>query len=236
MIDTSTIKQDIRHKGFSLINQLYLPEEVNALIAAIDNLNTSSLVFRKTKDLFAIRQFLKEAPQLKQLIFNTSLMNLINKVFGPDYFVVKSIYFDKPPQSNWFFAYHQDLKISVKEKAEVSGFENWTVKLNQFAVQPPLTILEDNFTVRIHLDSTTKANGALKVIPGSHSKGIYRPGTSDHRMQDEVYCELKSGGLMFMRPLLMHASDRTVNAKRRRVIHIEFSRMSLPEGPSWAEA
>lgn len=60
-------------------------------------------------------------------------------------------------------AYHQDLTISVDTKIEVENFENWTIKQNQFAVQPPKEILEDNFTVRIHIDTTTKENGALKV-------------------------------------------------------------------------
>lgn len=71
-------------------------------------------------------------------------------------------------------AYHQDLTISVNKKIEAVNFENWTVKQNQFAVQPPKEILEDNFTIRIHIDKTTKDNGALKVINNSHSKGILR--------------------------------------------------------------
>ncbi|WP_299113749.1 phytanoyl-CoA dioxygenase family protein [uncultured Winogradskyella sp.] len=33
--------------------------------------------------------------------------------------------------------------------------------------------------MRIHLDNTTKDNGALKVMPKSHLKGIIRKGTKD---------------------------------------------------------
>jgi hypothetical protein len=37
-------------------------------------------------------------------------------------------------------AYHQDLTVSVDKKVEIEGFGPWTVKQNQFAVQPPLPI------------------------------------------------------------------------------------------------
>jgi len=40
---------------------------------------------------------------------------------------------------------------------------------------------------------------------------------------------------MIMRPLLLHASDRTTNHKKRRIIHIEFSKAALPEGLNWSE-
>ncbi|HEX2629378.1 MAG TPA: phytanoyl-CoA dioxygenase family protein, partial [Chitinophagaceae bacterium] len=118
---------------------------------------------------------------------------------------------------------------------EVDGFQSWTVKQNQFAVQPPLEYLEDNFTIRIHLDDTTKENGALKVIPGSHLKGVYRAGEIDKGIDNETDCEVPVGGIMFMKPLLMHASGRTTNGKQRRVIHVEFSRMNLPQDLNWAE-
>ncbi|WP_255486856.1 phytanoyl-CoA dioxygenase family protein [Mucilaginibacter sp. SP1R1] len=98
-----------------------------------------------------------------------------------------------------------------------------------------MNILQDNFTIRVHLDDVDENNGALKVIPGSHQKGIYRPETIDWQNETEITCPVKSGGVMVMRPLLLHASNRTTNNKKRRVVHIEFSRMELPEGIDWAE-
>lgn len=40
---------------------------------------------------------------------------------------------------------------------------------------------------------------------------------------------------MLMKPLLLHSSSRTLNNNRRRVIHIEFSSITLPEELNWAE-
>ncbi|WP_371414614.1 hypothetical protein [Flavobacterium sp. 140616W15] len=38
-----------------------------------------------------------------------------------------------------------------------------------------------------------------------------------------------------MKPLLFHASNKTTNNERRRVIHIEFSNIELPNGLDWSE-
>jgi len=146
MIAFKTHQDKIAADGYSVINSIYNEGEVNTIINAIAAVDTSKPTFRKTNDLFAIRQFLKEIPQIKSLIFTDKLNKIISDLFGDGYFVAKSIYFDKPEKSNWFVAYHQDLTISVDQKLSLPGFGPWTVKHNQFAVQPPIDILQNNFT------------------------------------------------------------------------------------------
>lgn len=228
-------KQELNELGFSVIENIYSTEEIQAIVYCIDNLDTSKPIFRKSADLFAIRQFLKEAPEIKPLLFNAKLKNAIQKIAGDDYFIVKSIYFDKPETSNWFVSYHQDLTISVDKKQETEDFEFWTSKHNQFAVQPSLAILENIFTIRIHLDDTDENNGALKVVEKSHLKSIYRPETIDWNTEKEVICNVEAGGIMLIKPLLLHGSNKTINHKKRRVIHIEFSNKTLPNDLSWSE-
>jgi ectoine hydroxylase-related dioxygenase (phytanoyl-CoA dioxygenase family) len=235
MTDLISPTQQIEQQGFTVIPGVFDHDEIAAIIAVIQQTDPSNPTFRKSNDLFAIRQFLKEVPAVQPLVLTERLTTIVQSLFGEGYFVVKSIYFDKPAQSNWFVAYHQDLTISVDKRAEVPGFGPWTVKQNQFAVQPPLEILEHNFTIRIHLDDTDRNNGALKVVPGSHAKGIYRPETIDWSKETEAICEVPRGGIMIMRPLLLHASGRTTNEARRRVIHIEFSNKQLPHGLNWSE-
>jgi hypothetical protein len=228
-------KEQLLTNGFIVISNIFSTEEIENIIATIETADTSKPTFRKSSDLFAIRQFLKEVPQTLPLIFIEKLNGLINEIFGCDYFVAKSIYFDKPEASNWFVSYHQDLTISVDKKLEVEGFGPWTIKQGQFAVQPPLSILQNNFTIRIHLDDTDENNGALRVIPGSHLEGIYRTETIDWTKEKEIVCSVPKGGIMIMRPLLLHASGRTTNNKKRRVIHIEFSNQQLPSSLQWSE-
>ena len=228
-------KQDFNTKGFLCIDDVYTSDEIAQLANIINQADSNNTTFRKNKDLFAIRQFLKEVPDAAAIIFNVNLKQLISNWFSENYFVTKSIYFDKPEESNWFVAYHQDLTISVDKRIEAAGFGPWTVKQNQFAVQPPIQILENNFTVRIHLDDTTADNGALKVIPGSHCRGVQRAEELRADELNQTVCAVQRGGVMLMRPLLFHASNRTLNSKRRRVIHIEFSNAVLPYGLQWSE-
>lgn len=228
-------KTELETNGYSIIDSIYSKEEVTSIIELINQLDTSKPIFRKTENIFAIRQFLKEVPEIKPLIFNENLKNVIKKIGGKDYFVVKSIYFDKPEKSNWFVPYHQDLTISVDKKLENIGFSNWTTKHNQFAVQPTSDILENIFTVRIHLDDTNDENGALKILEKSHQKSVFRLENQNLKNEKEVFCNVKSGGIMLMKPLLFHGSNKTTNEKNRRVIHIEFSNKILPNNLIWSE-
>lgn len=228
-------KAHILENGFTVINNIFSDKETELMIEMLERTDISNENFRKSEDLFAIRQFLKELPEINDLVFNNNIKTIISEIFGEKYVAVKSIYFDKPEKSNWYVAYHQDLTVSVDKRIEMAGFGPWTTKKNQFAVQPPLSILENVYTIRIHLDDTDENNGALKVIPASHSKGICRPETIDWNVETEEICNVERGGVMIMKPLILHGSNRTTNGKKRRVIHIEFSDMELPGELQWSE-
>lgn len=235
MKNNPTYKTQLNDIGFTTIENIYSADEIEQILATIEQVDTSKATFRKSTDLFAIRQFLKEIPEIAKFIFNDNLKTVVRQLFGVDYFVVKSIYFDKPETSNWFVSYHQDLTISVDKKVEIENFGPWTVKQGQYAVQPSIDILNNIFTVRIHLDDTDENNGALKVIAQSHLKGIYRSETIDWKTEVETICKVQKGGIMIMKPLLLHSSNKTINNKKRRVIHIEFSNKKLPTEIQWAE-
>jgi ectoine hydroxylase-related dioxygenase (phytanoyl-CoA dioxygenase family) len=231
----NSAKHEITEQGFTIINAVYNDFEIEKIITLIEKTNSNKTTFRKSKDLFAIRQFHKEIPKALAIIFNDNLKKIMSSYLAEGYFITKSIYFDKPEMSNWFVPYHQDLTINVNKKADLEGYHKWTVKGNQFGVIPPISILENNFTIRIHLDETTQDNGALKVINKSHTKGIYRLESINFDEEKETICEVKRGGIMIMKPLLWHTSNKTTNNKKRRVIHLEFSNQKLPNEIDWSE-
>src|SRR6218665_3209883 len=154
MYNLETSKQELLENGFSVVNDIYSFIEIQHILNAIGSVDTSKETFRKTADLFAIRQFFKEVPNVFNLVFTPKLKELIRQILVDNFFVVKSIYFDKPAASNWYVAYHQDLTISVDKRLELKSFGPWTIKQNQFAVQPPINFLENITTIRIHLDDT----------------------------------------------------------------------------------
>src|SRR5688572_11794589 len=99
-------KKQLEKDGFTIAENIYTKQELEKIIKPITQVDAANKNFRKTGDLFAIMQFFKEIPGAVPKIFNNKISSLIAGVLGPDHFVVKSIYFDKPERSNWFVAYH----------------------------------------------------------------------------------------------------------------------------------
>lgn len=228
-------KLELTENGYSVTTAMYSKTEISQILSCIESSEQSGELFLKTKDLFAIRQLIISIPELTGLLFNEKLSKLLEELFQTEYFLTKAIYFDKPIDSNWFVAYHQDLSISVDSKAAVEKYTNWTFKKGQYGVQPPIHILENTVTVRIHLDDTDEQNGALKVIPKSHLQGIIRNGSEHWKIDNEQICKVEKGGAMLMKPLTLHASNRTTNGKKRRVIHLEFNTHELAKPLHWLE-
>ena len=147
----------------------------------------------------------------------------------------RAIYFDKSPDTNWLVPWHQDLTIALREPAEVPGFGPWSTKDGLTHVQPPVALLEQMLTVRLHLDPADASNGALRVLPGSHRSGRLDPSQIQQwrERQPEFLCTASAGDVLLMRPLLLHASARSTADRHRRILHIEYAGFTLPEGLHW---
>ena len=114
---------------------------------------------------------------------------------------------------------------------------NWRETKERIVVQPNRELLESIFTIRIHLDDCTVKNGALRVIEKSHLEGtIDIKEWLKSKKGKESICEVDSGGVLIMKPLILHSSRRTENKLNRRVIHIEFTDQELPDGLEWKES
>jgi ectoine hydroxylase-related dioxygenase (phytanoyl-CoA dioxygenase family) len=155
----------------------------------------------------------------------------------PEPLPVRAIYFDKSSEENWLVPWHQDLTIAVGERSEAPGFGPWSIKDGVPHVQPPVELLEQMLTVRIHLDDADGSNGALRVLAGSHRLGRL----SAERIQGlrtqlpETLCSVSAGDILLMRPLLLHTSGRSTRAAHRRILHIEYAAFELPSNLTWHE-
>ncbi|MCX6181243.1 MAG: WYL domain-containing protein [Bacteroidetes bacterium] len=220
----------LEHKGYSILNCVYTQREINKMRALTDNYFKSN-----PSKHFAKRKVLQCIPELKNHLFNENFKKIIRSI-NENAFLSKSIYFDKPADANWYVTWHQDVPINVKKKKETKGYSGWTSKDGVIGVCPPEEISKNIFSMRIHLDDTTAENGALKIIPGSHNK---RLSTEETQLITTncipTTCEVYAGGIQLMKPLLLHSSAKSTNAKKRRVIHLEFTSAELPKGLEWEE-
>ncbi|MGI4865289.1 MAG: hypothetical protein ACRYFZ_15315 [Janthinobacterium lividum] len=140
MVETSTSlapTQQLQATGFAVLPQLYTPPEVAALLRCIEDAPAASANFRRSQDVFAIRNLLGEIPALWPLLDTLALRELLGELFPAGCNLTKGIYFDKPAGSNWLVAWHQDLMINVDRRADQPGFGPWTAKAGWVAVQPP---------------------------------------------------------------------------------------------------
>lgn len=182
-----------------------------------------------------LRQLLERVPQLQEFVRSPGVRTLVEPVLGPSARVVRAILFDKTPAANWVVPWHQDLTIAVREQLDLPGYGPWTQKDAVSHVQPPTDILQSMLALRIHLDDCGDANGALRVIPGSHTYGKLDQHSIHGLVASRAYltCAVPRGGAMLMRPLLLHASSKAEVPHRRRVIHLEFAAAALPGGLRW---
>jgi hypothetical protein len=225
------VEKKLAHKGYAILNHVFGKKEVNIMKAALHNY----LKEHSQEEPHAIRNLLEKIPLLSKMIFNANLKSILSRL-DKSLFLSKAIYFDKSPEANWYVTWHQDMTINVKTKTETEDFSGWTKKERGYSVVPPEEILKNTVTIRIHLDITDEQNGALKIVPGSHNKKL----TTDEiqlitQNSVPVVCDIDLGGIHLMKPLLLHASSKATNQKHRRVLHLEFNTMELPNGLEWAE-
>ncbi|MBN9657344.1 MAG: phytanoyl-CoA dioxygenase family protein [Acidobacteria bacterium] len=223
-------------QGFAVCRAFADQNLLGLLEAGLTEVETDAGV-RSRGGVYAIRNLLDAAPAMRTLASTGPLLELARTVLGQGARPVRGLLFDKHPDANWLVPWHQDLTICLKERRHVEGFGPWSVKAGVVHVQPPAEILEQMVALRIHLDDAGDANGALRVLPGTHK--LDRLTTQQvvecQQRIAEVSCAASRGDVLLMRPLLLHASSASEKPGRRRVVHIEYASCTLPACLHWHE-
>lgn len=171
-----------------------------------------------------MRHVLKN-PAVRALAENTRLLKISQEVLGLNAFPFKATLFAKSQATNWLVTWHQDKTLPLREKREVMGWGSWSIKEGIVFAHAPAAELEKILALRVHLDESTELNGPRMVLPGSHNRGLL----NDDEIQDlttkyePVECVVKRGGVLAMRPLLVHSSSKIKGSNSRRVLHIEYA-------------
>ncbi len=236
--DSQKVAAAVANAGFAVVNDVINSQTIDSLIHNLNNLSGGDAVRKRGGSPFGIRDLLNVVPAVKTLAEDDGISSFVKAVMGNRPKLVRGLFFDKTSEANWKVVWHQDLTIAVRRRRDVVGFGPWTVKAGTVHVQPPVTVLEDMVAVRIHLDDTNKSNGALRVIPESHKQGRLTQAMIQRLMSDReaVLCAVARGGVLLMRPLLLHSSSAGSQPGHRRVIHLEYSGSELPNGLVWSES
>ena len=159
----------------------------------------------------------------------------IRSLLPRDAVAVQCTLFNKSPAKNWLVALHQDLSIPVSSRVDSPECSGWSEKEGQLYVQPPVSVLVRLVAVRLHIDDCPAESGALRVVPQSHMEGRVDPSQAEvlRQRHGETLVPVAQGGVLVMRPLLLHASSKAASPAPRRVLHFVFGPPSLPLGLEW---
>ena len=207
----------IRDEGYGLIPDVLAPSEIESLLSRLDE---EQLPRTRAGVRHAMR-----SPTVAKIANDPRLSEIARKILGPNAIPFRATLFEKLPDSNWLVGWHQDTALPVLTRVEASGWGPWSIKDGVNYAHAPAKALETVVALRLHLDDSNLDNGPLRVLPGTHTNGVLTDEEvlSFAARRSSVDCPMSKGGIIVMRPLIIHASSKSQTDNPRRVLHIEFA-------------
>jgi ectoine hydroxylase-related dioxygenase (phytanoyl-CoA dioxygenase family) len=193
----------IEEQGFGVLPEVFLPRETRRLIGDLDQ---SPL--RRSKA--GVRHVLRH-PSVASLAREPRLLNIAQEVLAAEALPFRATLFDKSPQANWLVVWHQDTALPLRTRRDTPSGGPWSVKDGVVYAHAPAGVLSQVLALRIHLDDSTADNGPLRVLPGTHTEGVLSD-DAIHEFAGQIEpadCLVLQGGVLAMRPLLIHASSKS---------------------------
>jgi len=203
--------------GFEIVPRVLDPREIKPLGEALDD-----MPLERSR---AGARHLMHQPIVERLARDPRLLDLARRFVGPSAVPFRATLFDKSSHVNWLVAWHQDTALPLQERRDVSGWGPWSVKGGITYAHAPAAALSRIVALRLHVDDSASDNGPLRVLPGTHTRGVLTDAEVARLVRDvrAVDCVTPAGGVVAMRPLLVHASSKVAADRRRRVLHIEYA-------------
>ncbi len=211
----------ISDAGFAILPALFSPEHLDQLLHEIDDA-------APRRSRAGIRHALRLSP-VAALAREPQMIDLAREVLGSEAFPFRATLFDKSPSANWLVVWHQDTALPMCERIDQPGWGPWSIKEGIDYAHAPATALSQVLALRVSCDDSTGENGPLRVLPRTHALGVL----SDDRIHElatripHVDCVVPKGGVVAMRPLVVHASSKLQTEMPRRVLHIEYAASDL---------
>lgn len=168
---------------------------------------------------------LMRCPVISSLARDTRLQTLAQTALMETTNPYRATLFEKTRESNWLVSWHQDTAVPLEKKFASSEWGPWSTKFGIMYAHAPAWALDRIITLRIQLDPCAQDDGPLRVIPRSHQKGVLSDSEIHLISQHEhpVECLVPQGGVLVMKPLIIHASSKSKGGTPRRVLHIEYA-------------
>jgi ectoine hydroxylase-related dioxygenase (phytanoyl-CoA dioxygenase family) len=210
-------RNDIERTGYAVVPGIFTKEVLDDLLQRINKLapRRSRAGLRHAMSL----------PPVGDLARHPQMIDLAREVLGAHTFPFRATLFDKSPAANWLVVWHQDTALPLRERSEVAGWGPWSVKEGIAYAHAPAAALSQVLALRVSLDDSLSENGPLRILPETHTLGVLSD-DSIHELAARIApvdCVVPKGGIVAMRPLVVHASSKSQTEIPRRVLHIEYA-------------
>jgi ectoine hydroxylase-related dioxygenase (phytanoyl-CoA dioxygenase family) len=204
-------------QGFAIVPDVLEGREMEHLEAGLETPSVS-------RSRAGIRHAMK-VPAVAAIARDPRLQQLAQAVLGPSAIPYRATLFAKSADSNWLVVWHQDTALPLQQRDDRPGWGPWSIKEGVLYAHAPEQALSQVVALRLHLDDSNEENGPLRVLPETHNQGVL----TDDAMHElalktrPIESTVPRGGVLIMRPLLVHASSKSQARKPRRVLHIEYA-------------
>jgi len=223
MVGTHPLRDEVKEFGFAIIPDVISREEVTAILTALEReIRSHRAGFRNMLACDAVRRFVSDS----------RLLGIAKAVLGDRAFPFRATLFEKSQNANWIVTWHQDKALPMKRRQEKTGWGPWSQKAGVIYALAPASAMDQILALRVHFDESSHDNGPLRVLAKTHEMGVLAGDTIDAlaAKKSPQECLIGIGGVIAMRPLLIHASSKSRVTALRRVLHVEYAANEILDG------
>jgi len=215
--ELSKSRQLLEECGFAVIPGIFEEDQITWLA---ESLATASM----HRSRAGVRHALGN-PAVNSVANEGLLVAAARYMLGPAAYPFRATMFEKTRNANWLVVWHQDTALPLRQRRETAGWGPWSVKEHVIYAHAPASALSQVLALRVYLDDSTPQNGPLRVLPATHTLGVLSDDAIHQLAQDTapVECCVPRGGIVAMRPLVVHSSSKSQSESARRVLHIEYA-------------
>ena len=207
---TEQQKEFYKRNGYMIgIPPVFNAGQVKELNAGLNELLK---LLRPGEDAKEIREWHESSRFLYDICTNETILDYVEDILGPDFYLWGSNFFIKPPHSSSTVGWHQDTYY--------------------WPLEPKISA-----TVWIAFEDVDEENAAMKVIPGSHTAGLLKHSRASNtdsvltleceqgqfREDSAVSLNLRAGQISIHDDKLVHGSPANRSDRRRAGLTIRYS-------------
>ena len=195
--------QNLEENGFTIASNVLTKDELHFLQGALDNIyatfDPERDGLRKVEGYHFASNLVNKGPFFESIFLRSPVYDLVRHLLGEDC-ILSSLNSLEPLKDQGNQQLHRDGSVAP-DSGPIVANSLWAI------------------------DDMNKANGATRLVPGSHK-------TDEQPPDDEagvVYAEIPAGSVIIIDAHILHGASANPSGRRRRVMHGYFTRRGLPQ-------